>query len=97
MQAEANEPSPELRRIAQRVRWWAPAEAALADRLRFVARVMVFGTWEDTCRVRDTWGEGVFGEVLRQPPPGVFDARSWHYWHRRCGLPTPPAPPQRAL
>lgn len=84
---------PDLVRTAQRLVWWDSAENAIENRLRLVAQVMSLGNWEDVLAIRKNWGEEIFSEVLRNPPPGIFDERSWHYWHHRCGIePVPPMP-----
>jgi hypothetical protein len=39
------------------------------------------------------WGLDAFRRVLATPPPGVFDPRSWNYWHVVFGIaPIPPLP-----
>jgi len=90
---QAIAPTPELQAIARRLFWWGPRHELLLDRIRFVAQVMNLGTWVDICAVRQCLGEAVFGEVLDRPPPGVFTARRWNYWHVRLGrLPVPRVP-----
>lgn len=80
-------------RVAQRLIWWAAPEEALADRIRFAAQVMTFGSWDDVQVVRNQFGEEIFREVLASPPTGVFDLRSWLYWHRYFRIdPIPPLP-----
>ena len=86
-----------LTSIARRVCWWRSADATLEDIPLFVCQVMVFGTWADICFVLDHHGKAVFREALRSAPPGLFDNRSWHYWHHRLHLLPVPPPPQRAI
>ena len=38
---------PALLEVSARVFWWLTPEQGLEDTLRFVAQVMVFGTWDD--------------------------------------------------
>ena len=83
--------------IARRVCWWQPAEATLENTPFFLARVMVFGTWEDICLVLETYAEGSFREALQSAPGGLFDNRSWHYWHHRLGITPVPPLPQRSI
>jgi hypothetical protein len=88
--------SPELHQIAQRLVWWKAPEEALADFPHFVAQVMTLGTWNDLKRIRAELGEEALRETLCRPPSGIFDARSWHYWHHYFGiLPIPPLPKRR--
>ncbi len=93
MPADTINAAPELLAVARRVCWWNPAGETLADPLRFAAQVMTCGTWSDVQTVRRLAGEEWFRAALRQPPPGVFDARSWVYWHNVYGIaPVPPLP-----
>lgn len=78
--------TPHLARIARRLAWWLPPEEALDDAVRFLAQVMTLGTWTDIRQVRAELGEDCFRAVLRKPPAGVFDQRSWYYWHHVFGL-----------
>ncbi len=83
-----------LRSIAARLMWWLEPETALARRARFVMQVMTLGTWEDVQAVRNAFGWEVFREALDQAEPGVFDARSWAYWHAVFQRAEPPLPPR---
>jgi hypothetical protein len=86
-----------IEKLAKRVCWWEPAETTLANRPLFLCRVMVFGTWDDVCHALNVFGEQSFAAALQSAPPGLFDPRSWHYWHHRFRLlPVPPLP-QRAI
>jgi hypothetical protein len=89
--------SERLASIARRVCWWQSADSTLENTPLFVCQVMVFGTWADICFVLDHHGKAVFREALRSAPPGLFDNRSWHYWHHRLHLLPVPPPPQRAI
>jgi hypothetical protein len=54
---------------------------------------MVFGTWDDVRFLLDHYGKDAFREALLEAPPGLFDNRSWHYWHHRLNvLPVPELP-----
>jgi len=87
----------DLERLAARLVWWQPPAAALQDRERLLAQVMVYGTPEDLAVARRHFPESAFRAVLAQPPPGVFDPRSWAYWHVVFGLEPPGELPRRAL
>jgi hypothetical protein len=67
--------------LARRLFWWKTPEEALADQDRFLAQVMTCGTWRDIVEARAHWKADAFCEALRHAPPGVFDERSWTYWH----------------
>jgi hypothetical protein len=88
--------TPSLQEIAARVVWWKPPAQALADRRYFLARVMAAGTFEEVRVVRAQFPDEAFHAVLDDPPPGVFDPRSWAYWHLVLGRP-PAALPRRRI
>jgi hypothetical protein len=81
--------------IAKRVFWWDDPEEWLDDAIRFAAQVMTFGDWDDTAAVCRILGDSLLQQVLHSPPPGVFDLKSWTYWHRHYGLEVPPLPERR--
>ncbi|MCB2189249.1 MAG: hypothetical protein KQJ78_22760 [Deltaproteobacteria bacterium] len=77
--------TPEVLNVARRVVWFKEPEEALADPVHFLAHVMTYGTVEDILALRGIVEEKDFCEVLENPPPGVFDKRSWAYWNLKCG------------
>ena len=87
----------ELERVARRLVWWKPPAEALADPHRLLAQVMVYGTIEDVVAARRHFHERAFRDVLSNPPSGVFDPRSWAYWHVVFGLEPPKKIRGRAL
>jgi hypothetical protein len=84
-----------LEKIARKLFWWKSPEAALDSPRRFLAQVMTLGGWDDVKAVERIFGKEAFRKVLDDAPPGVFDARSWHYWHAVFHLPVPPLPSRR--
>ena len=86
-----------LCRIARRLFWWKSPEEALSAPIRFVSQVMTFGTWDDIQVALAEFGEDAFRAALDSPPAGVFDARSWNYWHLVFGRTPVPPLPERAL
>ena len=61
-------------------------------------RISTYGTVEDLRAVQDFIGLDEFREVRDHAPPGIFDARSWTYWHLKCGrTPAPPLPVRRSV
>jgi hypothetical protein len=81
--------------VAARVFWWGNPEAWLNDPLRFAAQVMTYGDWNDTTLTLELLGDSLFIRVLQNPPAGVFDIKSWTYWHHRYHLNVPPLPVRR--
>lgn len=85
--------SADLRDVAKRVMWFENADEALQYPKRFLAYLMTFGTLEEILIARKYFSDPDFEAVLADPPPGIFDPRSWTYWnvvyHRH---PIPPLP-----
>ena len=75
-----------LRALARKYLWWNSPEEAAAHPDRLIAQVMNIGDYDDVQAVAAQAGDEVLRRVLREAAPGVFDARSWTYWHYRLGL-----------
>ena len=90
------EASAEMQRIAAKLMWWQEPSVSLARPARFLMQVMTLGTWRDVELVGKTYGWQALREALVHAEPGVFDHRSWFYWHGRFGL-SVPALPRRSL
>lgn len=89
--------SPELIRVAKRMVWFKPPEETLRDPAFFLNHVMTWGTVEDIRVARAHFDDGDFRAALRQAHPGIFDARSWSYWHLILGMDPAPPLPERHL
>ena len=87
----------DLRTVAKRVVWFKEPEDALKDAKLFLAHVMTYGTLNDIATTLRYFSEGDFEAVLNDPPPGVFDKRSWTYWNVRYHREPVPDLPQRKL
>jgi hypothetical protein len=73
--------------------WWRTPEEAWAEPRRLLQQVMAIGLPGHVTEARRHWTEEEFRDALRTAPPGVFDPRSWAYWHTVLGmLPVPPLP-----
>lgn len=88
---------PDLLALAERIIWFKSPEAALNDQLRFLAYLMTYGTWDDITVARRHFTEADFDEALTKAPPGIFDPRSWAYWHLLAGRYPPPPLPRRVI
>lgn len=85
-----------LREVARKVFWWGNPEGWLDQETRFLAQVMTYGDWRDVTATLEIVGEERFRETLSHAPAGVFDNKSWHYWHNRFGIsPIPPLPTRK--
>ncbi len=72
--------------MASRVVWWDTPERAVERLDDFLARVMTLGTLDDVNAVEAIYGIARLRTAVLQASPGIFDVRSWHYWHHRLGL-----------
>lgn len=84
-----------LRMVARRVVWFKRPEDALRDTRLFLAHVMTYGTLSDITTTLQHFSESDFEAVLDDPPPGIFDPRSWTYWNVRYHREPVPALPKR--
>ena len=91
-------PTTELEVVARRCIWFMEPTAALARPAHFIAHVLTYGTFEDVKTLRRYVSDDMLATALDQAPPGVFDGRSWGYWHLKLkGLRHPPPLPERRL
>jgi hypothetical protein len=88
---------PDLQRVAKRVVWFKAPEDALKDVKLFLAHVMTYGTLSDITTVLQDFSEDDFEATIMDPPPGVFDRRSWTYWNVRYHREPVPPLPQRKI
>lgn len=84
--------SPDLLQVAQRVVWFKTPEEALQDPIFFLGHVMCYGTIQDILIVRKYYGQADLIDALTHAYPGIYDGRSWAYWHLVLGLPSQPLP-----
>ena len=83
----------DLHKIAERVVWFQAPDAVLRNDVLFLCHVMIYGLERDVEVVRHVYGDDAFRQALRKAWPGMFDPRSWAYWHLVLDmLPTPPLP-----
>ncbi len=87
----------DLQMVAKRVVWFKKPEDALRDTKLFLAHVMTYGTLNDITVTLHYFSESDFEAVLDDPPPGIFDRRSWIYWNVRYRREPVPALPNRNL
>lgn len=86
-------PGPELLRVAERVVWFQSPAETLRNPVLFLNHAMIWGMLEDLRVVRAHFTDDDLRDALRNAHPGVFDARSWSYWHLMLDLgPAPPLP-----
>ena len=83
--------------MAAKYVWRKDPPQALADFTLFIAQMMTFGTMGDTRWMLDTYRTSELRDVLRNPPPGIFNGRSWHFWHHKLGMLEVPDMPVRRM
>jgi len=57
--------------------------------------VMTFGDWDDVALTVKLLGDSCFRQVLAFAPAGVFDIKSWTFWHHHYRMDVPPLPSRR--
>jgi hypothetical protein len=82
----------ELKRIAGELLWWQQPELSLSDPRRFLMQVMTLGSSKQVEAVREAFGAEAMRDALINAAPGVFDGKSWSYWHVMFDLPERPLP-----
>lgn len=90
----------ELIRLAKRYVWWKTPDEAQENPEQIMAQVMNLGDWDDACRLVHCVGQEALRQVIREAEVGMFNARSWHFWHYRLGLAelgSVPSLPERKL
>ncbi|MBV9072034.1 MAG: hypothetical protein JOZ10_00260 [Acidobacteria bacterium] len=87
----------DLLQVAKRVVWFESPESALQQPKRFLAYLMTYGTLEEVLVAKKYFSEADLESVLLDPPPGIFDARSWNYWHVFFKREPVPPLPKRSL
>ena len=82
--------------MARKYVWWQSPERTLEDRRLLLAQMMTLGTADDVRWLLSRVSTSELCHVLRDPPIGIFNRRSWNFWHLRLGLtPTPELPTRR--
>lgn len=86
----------ELLGVARRMVWYKSPEEALADPALFLSYAMTYGTVDDLRIVRAYYTDAQLRQALGSGLPGIFDARSWAYWHAVLDVePVPDLPVRR--
>ena len=82
--------------MARKYVWSQPPERTLEDQRLFLAQMMTLGTADDVRWLLSRVSDSELRRVLLDPPIGIFNRRSWNFWHLRLGLtPTPELPTRR--
>ena len=83
--------------MARKYVWWQPPERTLAEQHLLLAQMMTLGTVDDVRWLVEHVSEDGLRAVLRIPPVGVFNGRSWRFWHLRLGCHPVPELPARPM
>ncbi len=84
-------------RLAKRYIWWESPLWATHHPIFFLAQVMNLGSWDDILLLQRLVSKKTLQDVLKAAPPGVFNQRSWDYWHARLHMDPVPPLPKRTL
>lgn len=85
-----------LLEVAQRVCWFQSPEETLKNQRFFLNYVMVYAGFEDMKTVLEYYTKADFLDALTHALCGVFDKKSWQFWHIYCGaFEVPPLPKRR--
>ncbi len=87
----------DLLAVAKKVVWFKAAGETLKDEVFFLNHAMTFGDASDVLLIRKHYGDDALRNALRNAHPGVFDPRSWAYWHLVLGISPTPAMPTRTI
>ena len=87
----------DLLTVAKRVVWFESPEETLRDTTLFLNHVMTHGGVRDVLTVREHFDDQALRHALREACPGVFDPRSWAYWHTVLGMTPVPELPTRKI
>ncbi len=92
----ADQPDTDLLEVARRVVWFKPPHQTLLNEVLFLNHAMIYGDLADVVTIRRHYDDDTLRNALRNAHPGLFDPRSWSYWHTVLGmLPVPPMPVRR--
>ena len=79
--------------MASKYVWWQGARETLEDPRLLAAQIMTLGTPDDVQWLLGRTSTDALRRVLRDPPIGIFNERSWRFWHLQLGVaPIPPLP-----
>ncbi|MDR0484278.1 MAG: hypothetical protein LBH40_03280 [Alphaproteobacteria bacterium] len=83
----------DLLTVASKVIWFQKSQEALEDKTHFLNYLMTYGSEEDIKIAYKYYSKKDFKEALQKAIPGIFDEKSWNYWHIILDItPTPPLP-----
>ena len=92
----SDKPGDDLLEVARRVVWFKPPRETLRNEVFFLNHAMTYGDAQDVVAIRRCYDDEALRDALRNAHPGIFDPRSWSYWHTVLGmLPVPPMPVRR--
>lgn len=83
--------------MASKYVWWQPPSRTLEEPALLAAQLMTLGTLEDVQWLLGGASRDALRGVLREPPIGIFNVRSWRFWHLQLGVGPIPPLPKRSL
>ena len=83
--------------LARKYVWWQPPRQTLATPSLLAAQIMTLGVLEDVQWLLGCVSPDALRGVLRHPPVGIFNERSWRFWHLQLGVAPIPSLPARPM
>ena len=83
--------------IAKKVVWFQNPEKTIKNKDEFLAYLMVYGFDDDVYLSMQYFSLDDFKEALKHSPIGLFDSKSWAFWHYALGFNNIPPLPKRIL
>lgn len=83
--------------LARKYVWWQPPRQTLAAPSLLAAQIMTLGVLEDVQWLLRRVSRDAIRAFLRDPPIGIFNERSWQFWHLQLGVEPIPVLPARPM
>ena len=78
-----------IKPLATKYIWWKSPDEAIDFPERVAAQVMNIGDFDDVQMLVNIVGKDYLKEIIQHAEIGMFDERSWTYWHYKLGLSKP--------
>jgi hypothetical protein len=86
-----------LLKLAESVVWFKKPEDTLKNKTHFLNYLMTYGSEEDIFIAYKYYTQKDFKESLLKAIPGIFDVKSWNYWHIILDMTSTPPLPHRDI
>jgi hypothetical protein len=87
----------ELLDLASRVNWFEDSKDVVKNKYKFLNHIMVYGTLDDVKIMLKYYSLHDCKEALQNTQVGLYDYKSWHFWHIALGYDDVLPLPKRAF